>query len=221
MAKRRRALHATDAPGRKREDPRGAHLRLRPRAHAETGDVFYDKLDRSPLGTVYLAAGPRGLVAVGLATDQRSFVRRVQGSVGKTPVRSAAMLREARRQMEEYLSGRRKSFDLALDARNATPFQGSVLQAARRIPRGAVLTYGELAARLGRPNAGRAVGQALAHNPLPILIPCHRVVSRGGELRGYLGDRIGLKARLLILEGVAVKGNRCVMSGRPCGDRQG
>jgi methylated-DNA-[protein]-cysteine S-methyltransferase len=121
--------------------------------------------------------------------------------------------------MQEYLSGKRESFDLALDLRGMTSFQRSVLEAARRIPRGTVLTYGDLAARLGRPNAGRAVGQALAHNPLPVLIPCHRVVSQEGELRGYLGDRIGLKARLLALEGVAVKENRCLMGGPSGGDR--
>ncbi|MCX6071905.1 MAG: methylated-DNA--[protein]-cysteine S-methyltransferase [Chloroflexi bacterium] len=183
--------------------------------------MFYDVLSRSPLGVVYLAAGPRGLVAVGLTTDERSFVRRVACAAGKAPVRSAAKLREPRRQMQEYLGGKRESFDLALDLRGATPFQREVLEAVRRIPRGTVLTYGTLAARLGRPNAGRAVGQALAHNPLPVLIPCHRVVSQEGELRGYLGDRIGLKARLLALEGVPMHGNCCLMGRHSGGDRQG
>jgi methylated-DNA-[protein]-cysteine S-methyltransferase len=220
MAKGRRALVTTNAPGRKRGSLRTARASSHSRAHEETDSVFYDVLRRSPLGPVYLAAGPRGLVAVGLATDERSFVRRGGRAVGKAPVRSADELREARRQMQEYLSGKRESFDLALDLRGMTSFQRSVLEAARRIPRGTVLTYGDLAARLGRPNAGRAVGQALAHNPLPVLIPCHRVVSQEGELRGYLGERISLKARLLTLEGVPVEGSRCLMVG-PSGDRQG
>jgi len=125
-------------------------------------------------------------------------------------VRSPERLRSARRQMQEYLSGKRTAFHLKMDLSGATPFQRSVLEAARRIARGGVLSYGDLAARVGRPRAGRAVGQALAHNPLPVLIPCHRVVSQHGELRGYLGDRIGLKARLLALERVPMRGSRCL-----------
>jgi methylated-DNA-[protein]-cysteine S-methyltransferase len=219
MAKGRRALATKNAPGRKRGSLRTARPNSHSRAHEETDNVFYDVLSRSPLGPVYLAAGPRGLMAVGLATNEHNFVGRVGRAVGAAPVRSADELREARRQMQEYLSGKRESFDLVLDLRGATPFQRSVLLAVRRIPRGRVLTYGELATRLHRPHAGRAVGQVLAHNPLPVLIPCHRVVSQEGELRGYLGDRIGLKARLLALEGVAVKENRCLMGGPSGGDR--
>jgi methylated-DNA-[protein]-cysteine S-methyltransferase len=219
MTGQRRALNAANDPGQERRNLRMVHANLHPSVRTETGGVFYDVLRPSPLGTVYLAAGPRGLVAVGLATDERNFVRGVARGVGKAPVRSADELREARRQVQGYLSGKRESFDLALDLRGATPFQRSVLLAARRIPRGRVLTYGELATRLHRPHAGRAVGQALAHNPLPVLIPCHRVVSQGGELRGYLGDRIGLKARLLTLEGVPVQGDHCQIRGPMGGDR--
>lgn len=185
----------------------------------KAAEVFYDVLGRSPLGTVYLAAGKRGLLAVGLATDERSFARRVARASGTAPVRSPEHLRDARRQMQEYLSGKRTSFDLKIDLRGTTPFQRSVLEAVRRIPRGTVLAYGDLASRLRRPHAGRAVGQALARNPLPVLIPCHRVVSQNGELRGYLGDRIGLKAKLLALEGVPMQENRCQMLTRSGGDR--
>jgi methylated-DNA-[protein]-cysteine S-methyltransferase len=219
MAERRRANSARDRSGKKQDSTRMTRGRMRAGDVARSSEVFYDKLDSSPLGTVYLAAGRRGLVAVGLATDERSFVRRVARASGQTPIRSATNLREAKRQMGEYLSGKRISFSLPVDLRGATPFQRAVLDATRRIRRGKVLTYGGLATRLHRPHAGRAVGQALAHNPLPVLIPCHRVVSREGELRGYLGDRIGLKAKLLALEGVPVKGNRCLMGRPPDGDR--
>jgi len=213
------ALDVLYASGPKPAEVEAAQARLRARLHAPATEVFYDVLGRSPLGRVYLAAGKRGLVAVGLATDERSFTRRVGRAMGSVPARSPERLRMARRQVQEYLSGKRTSFDLPIDLRGITPFQRSVLEAARRIPRGSVLTYGDLAARLHRPGAGRAVGQALAHNPLPILIPCHRVVSQEGELHGYLGDRIGLKARLLALEGVPVQGSRCLTHGRAGGDR--
>ena len=205
------ALDALYASGPRLADVQSAQARLRARLRAPEAKVFYDVLGRSPLGTVYMAAGESGLIAIGLATDERSFARRVTRTSGTTPVRSAARLHEARRQMQEYLSGTRTSFDLKIDLRGTTPFQRSVLEAARRIPRGAVLTYGDLAVGLGRPNASRAVGQALANNPLPVLIPCHRVVSQTGRLRGYLGDRIGLKAKLLALEGVALSGTRYLM----------
>ena len=181
------------------------------RAVAERqGQVFYDVLGRSPIGPIYLAAGRRGLLAVGLATDERSFVKRVARLSGEVPVRSAPRLRQAKGQMRDYLSGKRKAFRLALDLSATPSFQRAVLEATQGVRRGSVVTYGELAARLGHPKAGRAVGQALAHNPLPVVIPCHRVVSRAGELRGYMGDRIGLKARLLAVEGVRVQGKRCL-----------
>jgi methylated-DNA-[protein]-cysteine S-methyltransferase len=191
--------------------------RRRKRGRASEGagsGVFYDVVPKSPIGRIYLAAGRHGLVVVGLATDEQSFARRVKRVAGVVPVRSSDRLRVARRQIREYLSGRRRSLDLAIDLGAAAPFQRAVLEAARRIPRGTVLTYGDLAARLHRPKAGRAVGQALAHNPLPVVIPCHRVVSGDGGLRGYLGDRIGLKAKLLALEGVLVQGGRCVVRRR-------
>jgi methylated-DNA-[protein]-cysteine S-methyltransferase len=195
-------------------------VRKRGRASEAAGArVFYDVVPRSPIGQVYLASGRRGLVAVGLVTDERSFTRRVTRAAGAVPVRSPERMRVACRQMREYLSGKRASLNLAIDLNSATPFQRSVLEAVRRIPRGTVLTYGDLAARLHRPNAGRAVGQALARNPLPVVIPCHRVVSQDGGLRGYLGDRIGLKAKLLALDGVPVRGTRCVLPRRRDRDR--
>jgi methylated-DNA-[protein]-cysteine S-methyltransferase len=221
MRRWEQALDALYDSGPRSADVQSAQARLRARLGTPREQVFYDVLGRSPLGTIYLAAGESGLVAVGLATDEHSFARQVTRAVGLGPVRSVERLRDARRQMQEYLSGVRTSFDLQIDLRGTTPFQRSVLEAARRIPRGTVLAYGDLALRLGRPHAGRAVGQVLAHNPLPVLIPCHRVVSQNGELCGYLGDRLGLKARLLRLEGVPVRGNRCLEVRPSGGDRQG
>ena len=104
-----------------------------------------------------------------------------------------------RDQIAEYFTGRRESFDLALDPRG-TPFQLKVWQALLRIPYGKVRTYGDLARTIRQPNATRAVGQAAGHNPLPILVPCHRLVGKGGSLVGFAGG-ITTKARLLRLEG--------------------
>lgn len=104
-----------------------------------------------------------------------------------------------RDQLAEYFTGRRESFDLALDPRG-TPFQLKVWQALLRIPYGKVRTYGDLARTIRQPNATRAVGQAAGHNPLPILVPCHRLVGKGGSLVGFAGG-VTTKARLLRLEG--------------------
>lgn len=103
-------------------------------------------------------------------------------------------------QLSAYFAGQLTSFDLDLDLSGLTEFQAQVLQAAARIPYGQTLSYLQLAARLGRPRSSRAVGQALAGNPIPILIPCHRVIASSGALGGYAGG-LDWKRRLLIHEG--------------------
>lgn len=108
------------------------------------------------------------------------------------------LLRAARTQLLEYLSGARRSFDLPLDPAG-TDFQRSVWEALRAIPYGQTRTYGKIAAAVGRPRAVRAVGQANHVNPLPIFIPCHRVVGKNGALTGYAGG-LDLKGALLALE---------------------
>lgn len=108
------------------------------------------------------------------------------------------LLRAARTQLLEYLSRTRRSFDLPLDPAG-TDFQRAVWEALRAIPYGQTRTYGEIAAAVGRPRAVRAVGQANHVNPLPIFIPCHRVVGKNGALTGYAGG-LDLKSALLALE---------------------
>lgn len=113
------------------------------------------------------------------------------------------VLEEARRQLEEYFSGDRQAFDLPLDPAGGTAFQGRVWAAMRAIPFGTVRTYADLAAEVG--SSARAVGTACGRNPLPILIPCHRVVGAGGRLGGYSGwEGTDTKKRLLALEGTAL-----------------
>ena len=110
------------------------------------------------------------------------------------------LLERGRAELEEYFQGKRREFDLPL-APNGTPFQQKVWSELAKVPYGTVVTYGELAARVGSPKACRAVGQANHNNPLPIFLPCHRVVGAKGALTGYAGG-LELKQWLLRLEGV-------------------
>jgi methylated-DNA-[protein]-cysteine S-methyltransferase len=110
---------------------------------------------------------------------------------------------EIARELREYAEGRRRAFDLRLDWSSVKPFQREVLRVADSIKYGETRTYAWIARAIGKPRAARAVGRALATNPLPIILPCHRVLSSDGGLHGY-GGGLPLKARLLRLEGVAV-----------------
>lgn len=118
---------------------------------------------------------------------------------GETAQGDHPVLEAAARQLEEYLAGRRSTFDLPLEPRGGTPFQRRVWEALRRIPYGATRSYGELAAEVGSPRAARAVGSANARNPISIFIPCHRVIQSSGQSGGY-GGGPAVKRRLLALE---------------------
>ena len=121
------------------------------------------------------------------------------------------LLAEAKTQLFEYFSGTRKKFDLPLDLDQLLGFQKEVLKIVSQIPYGKVLTYGQIAAQLLKPSASRAVGTALAHNPLPIIIPCHRVVATDGHLAGYLGKKgVAAKKWLLEMEGHKIVGEKLV-----------
>ncbi len=114
---------------------------------------------------------------------------------------SGRVLAEARRQLDEYFAGKRRAFDLPLDPRG-TSFQRAVWDELREVPFGQTVTYGELARRVGRPEAARGVGAAMAANPLPIVVPCHRVVGSSGGLTGF-GGGLPRKRLLLEIEGAA------------------
>ena len=139
-------------------------------------DVAIERHD-SPLGAILLGATQHGLVRVGLPTDDEETVleelaARISPRVLRAP---RGTLTAARHQLDEYFSGARRAFDLGLDWQLATGFRRDVLWATARIPYGRTATYRDVASRAGRPTAVRAAGSALATNPLPIVVPCHRV----------------------------------------------
>lgn len=165
-------------------------------------DVAYD-LAESPVGPLLVAATGRGLCRISFDPDPEVDLERLARSFGARVLRSPKPLQRARRELDEYFEGRRREFDLAVDLTPLPAFQQLVLGELVRVPFGQVETYGGLAARLGRPRAARAVGGALNRNPVPIVVPCHRVVGASGSLVGYAGG-LERKERLLALEGASI-----------------
>ncbi len=159
----------------------------------------------SPVGRLRLAADARGLERIefpprpGHPPGRRPAPATAAGEGGAADAAARRILRAARRQLEEYFAGRRKHFDLPL-APEGTAFQLRVWAELRKIPWGETISYGELARRIGAPTAARAVGAANGANPIPIVIPCHRVIGSTGQLTGF-GGGLETKARLLALEG--------------------
>ena len=146
----------------------------------------------SPIGPLTLAAKDGALTAI----DFGAPAGYADGAV--SALRSDPVLAETARQLAAYFAGELREFDLPLRP-GGTPFQLTVWEALRGIPYGETVTYGELARRIGRPTAARAVGSANHHNPLPIVVPCHRVIGADGTLTGYAGG-LGVKSALLAVE---------------------
>jgi methylated-DNA-[protein]-cysteine S-methyltransferase len=173
------------------------------RRAAEDGllDVAYGTYD-SPLGPLTVIVTPRGLVRLsypgeGIAAQLHELADRVSPRILELPDRTDGV----RRQLDEYFEGRRRTFEVPIDWRLVSGFAGNVLRATARIPFGSVSSYREVAAKAGSPNAYRAAGNALGSNPVPIVVPCHRVLHAGGGLGGYTGG-LDRKRFLLRLEGV-------------------
>lgn len=172
---------------------------------------------QAPWGPLHVAATARGIVAVALDAETPDFAdglaRRLHGRVvpaedGAVPADWRTRLASATAQLGEYLAGRRTKFDLAVDWTGVSDWDQRVLAGATRIGFGETVGYGELARRIGKPGAARAVGGAMSRNPIPLLVPCHRVIAGDGSLGGYGGysfaDRqaaLAVKRRLLALEG--------------------
>lgn len=190
------------------DDAAWNRVRVHVAAHALAGglaDVAVELHD-SPLGRIVLGATDAGLVRVGLPVEDEDAVldelaARISPRVLRAP---RAVLGDARRQLDEYFAGRRRSFDVALDWCLTAGFRRDVLRATAKIPFGRTATYREIAARAGSPAAFRATGSALATNPLPIVVPCHRVLPSGGGIGQYRGGT-DAKQHLLSLEGAPVQ----------------
>lgn len=160
----------------------------------------------TPHGTLHVIAGPDGLLRIDLPGGPRSDPERVGEAAGyDRGAEGGRLVDRARRQLEQYFAGRRRTFELPLDPRG-TPFDRKVWEAVARVPFGEVETYAAIARAIRRPTACRAVGAANGRNPLPIVVPCHRIVGSGGRLTGY-GGGLPLKATLLELEGRSVRGD--------------
>jgi methylated-DNA-[protein]-cysteine S-methyltransferase len=157
----------------------------------------------SPLGRLLIARSEEGVALVEYLSGRGLEGSRLARAPGVEATEDPGEIEALHRQLLDYLSGQRTRLDWPLDLRLAgSGFQREVLRLTAALPYGAVTSYGHLAGELGRPAAVRAVAQALRHNPLPIVVPCHRVIGGSGSLTGYAGHRIGLKERLLALEGV-------------------
>jgi methylated-DNA-[protein]-cysteine S-methyltransferase len=162
-------------------------------------DVSHRTVD-SPLGPLLLAATPRGLVTVAYAVqDHDAVLALLAARVSPRVLPAGSRLDAAAREVEEYFAGRRRAFDLPVDLQLAGGFRRTVLDRLRDVGYGHVTTYAGLASAAGSPAAVRAVGTACATNPVPIVIPCHRVIRSDGSMGRYVGGEAA-KATLLALE---------------------
>jgi methylated-DNA-[protein]-cysteine S-methyltransferase len=176
--------------------------RFRERAATEgLLDVAYARTD-SPFGPLLLAKTPRGLVRVGLPNQDRDeLLAELAERVSPRVLEAPAELDQARRELDLYFEGRLDRFDLPLDWSLSGGFRLRVQRAIAAIPYGRTASYAEMAARAGNERAVRAAGTACGSNPIPLVVPCHRVLRSGGGLGGY-GGGLPMKRALLELEGV-------------------
>jgi methylated-DNA-[protein]-cysteine S-methyltransferase len=184
-------LTAADLEGRlSRLTPGGARPPVLP-----TADVSYTLHD-TPIGTLLLAVAGDRVVASSFG-DEETMTERLARAISPRVLRQAGPLDDLRRQLDEYLTGQRKAFELNVDLTLATPFQRLVLtDLPTHTSYGRTTTYGQVAGEIDRPKAARAVGTALGANPLCVVIPCHRVIGANGALTGYAG---GLDAKRFLL----------------------
>ena len=164
-------------------------------------DVAWARID-SPVGPLVLAATPAGVVRLAYPeNDPDAVLATLAARISPRVLEAPARLDPARRALDEYFEGRRRSFDdVPVDWALVGPFGRVVLEALLSVPYGEVTSYAGLSAAIGKPKAARAVGNALGANPVPIVVPCHRVLRSGGHLGGYTGG-LDIKRHLLALEG--------------------
>jgi methylated-DNA-[protein]-cysteine S-methyltransferase len=168
---------------------------------AGKSEVYIGQIPGSPLGEIWVAVSENRLAAVEIGVHREEFLERLRRMGYRTTIPDTQSTAEPLRQISDYLAGALKTFDLPIDWSRMTPFQEGVLRETLAIPYGETRTYGVIAESLGRPQAARAVGRAEATNPIPLVIPCHRVIGSDGGLHGYgTPGGVETKAWLLNLE---------------------
>ncbi len=182
--------------------PKELDRRFREAALAEQlADVAYGLLE-TPVGTLLVAASPGGVCRISFDPEPERVEDELARRFGRRVLRAPAAVDRVRRELDEYFAGRRTEFDLPLDLR-VQGFAREVLDRLGHVPYGHLTTYGALAAEAGRRRAARAVGTVMNRNPIPIVLPCHRVVGASGSLVGY-GGGLDRKRLLLELEGATL-----------------
>lgn len=167
--------------------------------------LYTSQLKHTPLGDLWLAASRVGLVAVVWAQNQLDFNAYLAKCFKRPLEKDAGRLALTAEQLHEFLQGRLKTFTIPIDWSVLRPFQQAVLKATFAIPYGETRRYGGIAKEIERPGAARAVGRAEATNPMPLVIPCHRVIGADGKLRGYGGGKgLPTKEWLLKMEGAVM-----------------
>jgi methylated-DNA-[protein]-cysteine S-methyltransferase len=185
-------------------DPADAAAAAARFAATAPADVSYALVD-SPVGTLVAATTPNGLACLSYSDHDGgvdAVLDRLSAKLSPRILEAPARLDEVRRELDEYFEHRRTTFDLPIDLSLASPFGRRVLQATAAIPFGEVSTYAHVAAQAGSPKATRAAGNALGANPVPIVVPCHRVLHTGGKGVGRYTGGVHRKEALLRLEGV-------------------
>ena len=191
------------ASGAPEQAQQGALERLHDSLAAASNQLyFYTQFEHRLTDAIFAMVHQGRLVAVDLGISPETFLARAEQRFGEQPYLAPERLAHVEQQLHEYLDGRRLEFEIETDLGLLTEFQRQVLAATSQIPRGTVVTYLDIARKIGKPKAVRAVGQALGRNPVPIVIPCHRVIAANGSLGGYSGGGgLVTKTRLLQLEG--------------------
>lgn len=177
-----------------------ARERLMARARREGLETVGYRIVDSPLGPLWVAVGPRGLLNIHYGAEPSPLeLRRIVRAYGPGVLPDARRVDDVARELDQYFNRKRREFDVAIDLSPLTPFQRKVLAVTARVPYGELITYAKVAHSAGNDRAYRAAAGAIGDNPIPIVVPCHRVVASDGTLGGYAGG-LDAKRRLLKLE---------------------